>query len=171
MTPDQSCSVICVFSNEIETRELAYTQTDASDCLKKQLHNENYKFGGSWIFTGKLIPTVQGSTSKRSKALSTDSLASSNDRVQINLNDLNEEKNELEDLTRPIGGDRAKADRARARRASSSQSIPDYTQGMDNLSQKIGDFNELRQKCQRLVELQLLFTNTDHLTEIDREIA
>ncbi|KAL8215046.1 hypothetical protein R6Q57_004495 [Mikania cordata] len=40
-------------------------------------------------------------------------------RVQINLNELKEEEEEeyeIEDLTRPIGRDRAKADRARARR-------------------------------------------------------
>ncbi|KAD3640746.1 hypothetical protein E3N88_29969 [Mikania micrantha] len=43
--------------------------------------------------------------------------------------------------------------------------------GMENLSQRIGDFNELKRERQRLVELQLLFTSTDHLTGIDREIA
>ncbi|KAL8254943.1 hypothetical protein R6Q59_033164 [Mikania micrantha] len=42
---------------------------------------------------------------------------------------------------------------------------------MENLSQRIGDFNELKRERQRLVELQLLFTNTDHLTGVDREIA
>ncbi|KAL8255913.1 hypothetical protein R6Q59_030980 [Mikania micrantha] len=78
---------------------------------------------------------------------------------------------EIEDLTRPIGRDRAKTDRARARHGSSSQPILDYIQGMENLSQRIGDFNELKRERQRLVELQLLFTNTDHLTGIDHEIV
>ncbi|KAD4385890.1 hypothetical protein E3N88_26059 [Mikania micrantha] len=97
---------------------------------------------------------------------------SSDARVEINLNELDEEEDdELEDLTRPIGRDHAKADRAKARWGSSSQPIPDCTQGMENLSQRIGDFNELKRERQRLVELQLLFTNTDHLTGIDREIA
>ncbi|KAL8246168.1 hypothetical protein R6Q59_007384 [Mikania micrantha] len=119
------------------------------------------------------IPTVQPSTSKRSKASSADSPGSSDARVQINLNELDEEEedDEIEDLTHPIGRDRAKADRARARRVSSPQPIPDYTKGMENLSQRIGDFNELKRERQRLVELQLLFTNTDQLTGIDREIA
>ncbi|KAL8228195.1 hypothetical protein R6Q57_015779 [Mikania cordata] len=119
------------------------------------------------------ILTVQGSTSKRSKASFTNSPASSDARVQININDLDEEEeeDELEDLTRPIGRDRAKVDGARARRAFSFQPIPDYTQGTENLSQKIGDFNELKRENQRLVVLQLLFTNTDHLTGIYREIA
>ncbi|KAL8252860.1 hypothetical protein R6Q59_036553 [Mikania micrantha] len=98
---------------------------------------------------------------------------SSDDRVQINLNKIDEEEedDEIEDLTHPIERDRAKADRARARRDSSSQTTPDYNQGMKNLSQRIGDFNELKRERQRLVELQLLFTNTDHLTGVDREIA
>ncbi|KAD7116630.1 hypothetical protein E3N88_03898 [Mikania micrantha] len=87
-----------------------------------------------------------GSASKRSKASDTDSRASLDARVQINLNDLDEEEDELEDLTRPIGRYHAKAERARARRASSSQPIPDYTQGMDNLSPKIDDFNDLKRE-------------------------
>ncbi|KAL8266222.1 hypothetical protein R6Q59_003566 [Mikania micrantha] len=88
----------------------------------------------------------------RSKASSTDSPGSSDARVQINLNKLDEEEeDEIEDLTRPIGRDRAKVDRARARQGSSSQPIPDYTQGMENLSQRIGDFNELKRERQRLV--------------------
>ncbi|KAL8255547.1 hypothetical protein R6Q59_030614 [Mikania micrantha] len=66
--------------------------------------------------------TIVGS--KRSKASSTDSPGTSDARVNINLNDLDEVEedndNEIEDLTRPIGRDRAKADRARARRGSSS---------------------------------------------------
>ncbi|KAL8256216.1 hypothetical protein R6Q59_031283 [Mikania micrantha] len=106
----------------------------------------------------------------RSKASSTDSLGSSDARVQINLNELDEEEDdETEDLTRSIGRYRAKAERVRARRGPSSQPISDYTQGMENLSQRIGDFNELKRVRQRLVELQLLFTNTEHLTGIDRK--
>ncbi|KAL8245369.1 hypothetical protein R6Q59_011627 [Mikania micrantha] len=96
-------------------------------------------------------------------------------RVNINLNDLDEEEedddNEIEDLTRPTGRDHAKTDRARARRGSSSQTTPDYNQGIEHLSQRIGDFNELKRERQCLVELQLLFTNTDHLTGLDLEIA
>ncbi|KAL8223994.1 hypothetical protein R6Q57_019469, partial [Mikania cordata] len=88
-------------------------------------------------------------------------------KFQINLNELDEEEEELDDLTRPIGRDREKVDRAKARRTSSSQPIPDYTQGMKKLSQRIGDFNKLKREHQRLVELQLLFTNTDRLTGID----
>ncbi|KAL8237030.1 hypothetical protein R6Q59_018111 [Mikania micrantha] len=96
-------------------------------------------------------------------------------RVNINLNDLDEEEEdddeEIEDLTRPTGRDRAKTDRARARRGSSSQSTPYYNQGIEQLFQRIGEFNELKRERQRLVELQLLFTNTEHLTGLDREIA
>ncbi|KAL8210704.1 hypothetical protein R6Q57_005141 [Mikania cordata] len=68
---------------------------------------------------------------------------SSDAQVQINLSELDEEEedDEIEDLTRPIGRDRAKADQARG---SSSQTTPDYNQGMKNLSQRIGDFNELK---------------------------
>ncbi|KAL8207969.1 hypothetical protein R6Q57_007381 [Mikania cordata] len=119
------------------------------------------------------MPTVQPSASKRSKASFTDSHGSSDARVQINLNELDEEEEDdkIEDLTRPIGRDRAKANRARTRRNSSSQTTPDYNQGMENLFQRIGDFNELKRERQWLVELQLLFTNTDHLTGVDREIA
>ncbi|KAL8235109.1 hypothetical protein R6Q59_021209 [Mikania micrantha] len=121
------------------------------------------------------IPTVQTSASKRSKASLTDSPGTSDARVHINLNDLDEEEedngDEIEDLTRPTGRDRVKTDRARARRSSSSQTTPDYNQGIEHLSQRIGDFNELKQERQRLVELQLLFTNTEHLTGLDREIA
>ncbi|KAL8224579.1 hypothetical protein R6Q57_020054 [Mikania cordata] len=118
------------------------------------------------------IPTVQPSASKRSKAPSTDSPGTSDARVHINLNELDEEEDdEIEDLTRPIGRDRAKTDRARARRDSSSPTTPDYNQGIEHLSQRIGDFNELKRERQRLVELQLLFTNTEHLTGVDREIA
>ncbi|KAD4180065.1 hypothetical protein E3N88_28656 [Mikania micrantha] len=82
-----------------------------------------------------------------------------------------DDDDEIEDLTRPTGRDRAKTDRARARRGSSSQTTPDYNQGIEHLSQRIGDFNELKRERQRLVELQLLFTNTEHLTGLDREIA
>ncbi|KAL8208079.1 hypothetical protein R6Q57_007491 [Mikania cordata] len=119
------------------------------------------------------ILTVQTSASKRSKASSTDSPGTSDARVDINLNELDEEEDddEIEDLTRPIGRDRAKTDRARARRGSSSQTTLDYNQGIKHLSQRIGDFNELKWKRQRLVELQLLFTNTEHLTGVDREIV
>ncbi|KAL8250568.1 hypothetical protein R6Q59_034261 [Mikania micrantha] len=120
---------------------------------------------------GSTLLLNTGSTLKRSKASDTDSPASSDARVQINLNDIDKEEDEIDDLTRPIERDRAKAERARAIPASSSQPIPDYTQGMDNLSQKIGDFNDLKRERQRLAELQLLFTNTDHLTGVDREIA
>ncbi|KAL8247829.1 hypothetical protein R6Q59_009045 [Mikania micrantha] len=111
------------------------------------------------------IPTVQPSASKRLKASSTDSPGSSDARL-----DEEEDDDEIEDLTRPIGRNRAKADRARARRGFSSQTTPDYNQGIENLYQRIGDFYELKRECQRLVELQLLFTNTDHLTGVDREI-
>ncbi|KAL8255331.1 hypothetical protein R6Q59_033552 [Mikania micrantha] len=80
------------------------------------------------------ILTVQTSASKRSKASSTDSHGTSDARVHINLNDLEEEEedndDEIEDLTRPTGRDRTKADRARARRGSSSQMTPDYNQGI-----------------------------------------
>ncbi|KAL8254952.1 hypothetical protein R6Q59_033173 [Mikania micrantha] len=121
------------------------------------------------------IPTVQTSASKRSKVSSTDSPGTSDARVQINLNELDEEEDDddddIEDLTRPIGRDRAKTDRARARRGFSSQTTSDYNQGMENLSQRIGDFNQLKRERQRLIELQLLFTNTEHLTGVDREIA
>ncbi|KAL8224672.1 hypothetical protein R6Q57_017229 [Mikania cordata] len=82
-----------------------------------------------------------------------------------------DDDDEIEDLTRPIGRDRAKTDRTRARRGSSSQTTPDFNQRMENLFQRIGDFNELKRERQRLVELQLLFTNTEHLTGVDREIA
>ncbi|KAL8200971.1 hypothetical protein R6Q57_012310 [Mikania cordata] len=65
------------------------------------------------------IPTVQTSASKRSKASSTDRHGTSDARVHINLNDLDEEEEdddgEIEDLTRPIGRDHAKTDRERAR--------------------------------------------------------
>ncbi|KAL8263426.1 hypothetical protein R6Q59_024775 [Mikania micrantha] len=108
------------------------------------------------------------------KPSSTDSPGTSDARVHINLNDLDEEEeddDEIEDLTHPTGRDRAKTDRARARRGSSSQTTPDYNQGIEHLSQRIGDFNELKRERQRLVELQLLFTNTEHLTGLDREIA
>ncbi|KAL8227030.1 hypothetical protein R6Q57_016862 [Mikania cordata] len=119
------------------------------------------------------IPTVQMSASKRSKASSTDSPDTSDARVQINLHELDEEEddNDIQDLTRPIGRDRAKTNRARARRGSSSQTTPDYNQGMENLSQRIGDFNKLKRERQQLVELQLLITNTEHLTGVDCEIA
>ncbi|KAL8237980.1 hypothetical protein R6Q59_019061 [Mikania micrantha] len=122
----------------------------------------------------KWTPEEEFALSKVWVDVSEDPIVDSLDaRVQINQNELDEEEeeDEIEDLTCPIGRDRAKADRARARRGSSSQPIPDYTQGMENLSQRIGDFNELKRERQRLVELQLLFTNTDHLTGIDREIA
>ncbi|KAL8227475.1 hypothetical protein R6Q57_015059 [Mikania cordata] len=95
-------------------------------------------------------------------------------RVHINLNELDlkeEDDDEIEDLTRPIGRDRAKTDRARARQDSSSQTTPDYNQGIEHLSQRIGDFNELKRERQRLVELQLKFTNIEHLTGVDREIT
>ncbi|KAL8260405.1 hypothetical protein R6Q59_028358 [Mikania micrantha] len=108
-------------------------------------------------------------------AWSTDSPGTSDARVQINLNEPDEEEEEddddIEDLTRSIERDRAKTDRARARQSSSSQTTPDYNQGMENLSQQIGNFNELKRERQRLVELQLLFTDTEHLTVVDREIA
>ncbi|KAL8263020.1 hypothetical protein R6Q59_024369 [Mikania micrantha] len=72
---------------------------------------------------------------KRSKASSTDSLCSSDARVQINLNELDEEEeDEIEDLTRPIGRDSAKADQARARRDSSSQTTPDYKRNVKLIS-------------------------------------
>ncbi|KAL8200637.1 hypothetical protein R6Q57_011976 [Mikania cordata] len=142
----------------------------------RQEFNTAFTLKRSWEIMRKCpnyvrIPTVQPSTSKRSKVSYTDSPGSSDARVQININELDEEEDEIEDLTRPIGRDRAKVDQARARRGSSSQPIPEYTQGMENLSQRIDDFNELKRERQRLVELQLLFTNTDHLTGIDGEIA
>ncbi|KAD4179561.1 hypothetical protein E3N88_28152 [Mikania micrantha] len=90
------------------------------------------------------IPTVQTRVSKRSKASSTDSPGTSDARVHIDLNDLDDEEeddDEIEDLTRPIGRYRAKTDRAKARRGSSSQTTPDYNQGMENLSQRIRFLN------------------------------
>ncbi|KAL8209224.1 hypothetical protein R6Q57_008636 [Mikania cordata] len=105
------------------------------------------------------IPTVQTSASKRSKTSSTDSPGTSDARVHINLNDLDKEEedndDEIEDLTRPIGRDRAKTDRAKARRGSLSQTTPDYNQGIEHLSQRISDFNELKRKRQRSSELQI----------------
>ncbi|KAL8231294.1 hypothetical protein R6Q57_001072 [Mikania cordata] len=96
-------------------------------------------------------------------------------RVHINLNDLDEEEededDEIEDLTRPTGRDHTKTDRAWVIRDSSSQTTTVYNQGIKHLSQRIGDFNELKRERQRLVELQLIFTNTEHLTGLDREIA
>ncbi|KAL8216783.1 hypothetical protein R6Q57_023620 [Mikania cordata] len=114
-----------------------------------------------------------GDTEPSVGASSTDSPGTSDARVNINLNDLDEEDDddEIEDLTRPTGRDRAKTDRVRARRGSSYQTTPDYNQKIEHLSQRIGDFNELKRERQRLVELQLLFTNTEHLTGLDREIA
>ncbi|KAL8265968.1 hypothetical protein R6Q59_003312 [Mikania micrantha] len=145
----------------------------------KQEFNTPFTLKRSWEIMRKCpnwvrIPTVQTSASKRSKTSSTDSPGTSDARVQINLNELDEEEeddDDIEDLTRPIGRDSAKTDRARVRRGSSSQTTPDYNQGMENLSQRIDDFNELKRERQRLVELQLLFTNTEHLTGVDREIA
>ncbi|KAL8249197.1 hypothetical protein R6Q59_006065 [Mikania micrantha] len=148
----------------------AIIESEAVDQFRQEF-NTAFTLKRSWEIMRKCpnwvrIPTFQPSASKRSKVSSTDSPGSSDARVQINLNKLDEEEehDEIEDLTRPIGRNRAKADRARARRGSSSQTTPDYNQGMENLSQRIGDFNELKRECQRLVELQLLFTNTDHLT-------
>ncbi|KAL8243525.1 hypothetical protein R6Q59_009783 [Mikania micrantha] len=103
--------------------------------------------------------------SKRSKASSTDSPSTSDARVNINLNDLDEEEedddDEIEDLTRPTGRDRAKTDRERARRGSSSQTTPDYNQGIEHLSQRIGDFNELKQERQRSATDQSLIVNNE----------
>ncbi|KAL8199611.1 hypothetical protein R6Q57_013179 [Mikania cordata] len=143
----------------------AMIESEAVDQFRQEL-NTAFTLKRSWEIMRKCpnwvrIPIVQPSTSKRSKASSTDSPGSSDARVQINLNELDEEEeedDEIDDLTRPIGRDRAKADRARVRRGSSSQPIPDYSQGMENLSQRIGDFNELKRERQRLVKLQFLFT-------------
>ncbi|KAL8223891.1 hypothetical protein R6Q57_019366 [Mikania cordata] len=161
--------------NEIYSKKWQTRRSSQRDALIESEAVDQFRQEFNTVFSLKRIgiPTVQPSTSKRSKVSSTDSPGSSDDRVQINLNELDEEEEDdkIEDLTRPIGRDRAKAGRVRARRDSSSQPIPDYTKGMENLSQRIGDFNKLKRERQRLVELQLLFTNTDHLTGIDREIV
>ncbi|KAL8249395.1 hypothetical protein R6Q59_006263 [Mikania micrantha] len=125
----------------------------------------------------KFLPLLSLGPSSATGRFHRYSPGTSDARVNINLNDVDEEEeeedndDEIEDLTRPTGRDRAKTDRARARRGSSSQSTPDYNQGIEQLSQRIGDFNELKRERQRLVELQLLFINTEHLTGLDREIA
>ncbi|KAD2804290.1 hypothetical protein E3N88_37667 [Mikania micrantha] len=172
-----------IYSQKWQTRRSgqsdAMIEREAEEQYREEF-NAQFSLQRSWELMRKCpnwirLETVQSSASKRSKASSTDSPGTSDARVNINLNDLDEEEeeddNEIEDLTRPIGRDRAKADRARARRGSSSQTTPDYNQGIEQLSQRIGDFNELKRERQRLVELQLLFTNTDHLTGLDREIA
>ncbi|KAL8214217.1 hypothetical protein R6Q57_003666 [Mikania cordata] len=75
-----------------------------------QEFNAFFTFKRSWEFMRKCpnwvrILTVQPSASKRSKASYTDSTGSLDARVQINLNELDED--EVEDLTRPIRRDRA----------------------------------------------------------------
>ncbi|KAL8263448.1 hypothetical protein R6Q59_024797 [Mikania micrantha] len=119
----------------------AMIESEAVDQFRQEF-NTAFMLKRSWEIMRKCpnwvrIPTVQPSTSKRSKTSPTDSPGSLDARVQINLNELDEEEedNKIDDLTSPIGRDQAKADRARARRGSSSQPIPDYTQGMENLSQ------------------------------------
>ncbi|KAL8193131.1 hypothetical protein R6Q57_027035 [Mikania cordata] len=123
----------------------------------RQLEGSSIIVGGSVRSSRFGASGWRTKVSKRSKASSTDSPGTSDARVHINLNYLDEEEeedDEIEDLTRPIGRDRAKTDRARARRGSSSQTNPDYNQGIEKLSQRIDDFNELKRKLQRLVELQ-----------------
>ncbi|KAD1144211.1 hypothetical protein E3N88_11251 [Mikania micrantha] len=172
-----------IYSQKWQTRRSgqsdAMIEREAEEQYREEF-NAHFSLQRSWELMRKCpnwirLETVQSSASKRSKTSSTDSPGTSDARVNINLNYLDEEEedddNEIEDLTRPIGRDRAKADQARARRGSSSQTTPDYNQGIEQLSQRIGDFNELKRECQRLVELQLLFTNTEHLTGLDREIA
>ncbi|KAL8245132.1 hypothetical protein R6Q59_011390 [Mikania micrantha] len=172
-----------IYSQKWQTRRSgqsdAMIEREAEEQYREEF-NAHFSLQRSWKLMRKCpnwirLETVQSSASKRSKASSTDSPGTSDARVNINLNYLDEEEedddNEIKDLTRPIGRDRAKADRARARRGSSSQTTPDYNQEIEQLSQRIGDFNELKRERQRLVELQLLFTNTEHLTGLDREIA
>ncbi|KAD3337458.1 hypothetical protein E3N88_32978 [Mikania micrantha] len=164
-----------IYSQKWQTRRSgqsdAMIEREAEEQYREEF-NAHFSLQRSWELMRKCpnwirLETVQSSASKRSKASSTDSPGTSDARVNINLNDLDEEEEDddskIEDLTRPIGRDRAKADRARARRGSSSQTTPDYNQGIEHLSQRIGDFNELKRERQRLVELQLLFTNTEHL--------
>ncbi|KAL8199393.1 hypothetical protein R6Q57_012961 [Mikania cordata] len=149
----------------------------ALTCLEKWSPEEEFQLSKAWvgvledpIVDSRLFNRRPQNDQKHRQPIAP---ARPDARVQINLNELDEEEDddEIEDLTCPIGRDRAKTDRARARMGSSSQTTPDYNQGMKNLSQQIGDFNELKRERQRLVELQLLFTNTEHLTGVDREIA
>ncbi|KAL8239699.1 hypothetical protein R6Q59_016266 [Mikania micrantha] len=133
-------------------------------------YRTNDMISSKWRDMNQKNPDCSTVSLKRSKASSTDSPSTSDARVHINLNELDDD-DEIEDLTRPIGRDRAKTDRARARRALHLKRPPDYNQGIEHLSQRIGDFNELKRERQRLVELQLLFTNIEHLTGVDLEIA
>ncbi|KAL8214471.1 hypothetical protein R6Q57_003920 [Mikania cordata] len=142
---------------------------------KKQVGDTEPAVGGS-SHLEKWSPEEEFQLTKVWIDVSEDPIPGTSDaRVHINLNDLDGEEEdddeEIEDLTRPIGRHRAKTDRARARRGSSSQTTPDYNQGIEHLSQRIGDFNELKREHQRLVVLQLIFTNTEHLTGLDREIG
>ncbi|KAL8260377.1 hypothetical protein R6Q59_028330 [Mikania micrantha] len=140
----------------------AMIELESEDQYREEF-NAPFTLKRSWELMRKCpnwirIPTVQTSTSKRSKASSTDSPGTSDARIHINLNDLDEEEEdvyEIEDLTRPIVIDRAKTDRARTRRGSSSQTTSNYNQGIEHLSQRIGDFNELKRERQRLLTIPL----------------
>ncbi|KAL8216256.1 hypothetical protein R6Q57_023093, partial [Mikania cordata] len=104
---------------ELESEDQYWEEFNSPFTLKRSW--ELMRKCQNWI----RIPTVQTSASNRSKQSSTDSPGTSDARVHINLNDLDEEEeeddDEIEDLTRPTRRDRAKTDRARTRRGSSSQ--------------------------------------------------
>ncbi|KAL8263878.1 hypothetical protein R6Q59_022008 [Mikania micrantha] len=109
-----------IYSQKWQTRRSgqsdAMIEIEAVDQFRQEF-NIAFTLKRSWEIIRKCrnwvrITTVQPSTSKRSKASSTNSPSSSDARVQINLNELDEEDedDEIEDLTRPIGRDRAKTD-------------------------------------------------------------
>ncbi|KAL8246142.1 hypothetical protein R6Q59_007358 [Mikania micrantha] len=107
-----------IYSHKWQTRRSgqsdAMIELESEDQYREQF-NAPFTLKRSWEIMRKCphwirIPTVQPSASKRLKASSTDSPGTSDARVHINLNELDEKEDndEIEDLTRPIGRDRAK---------------------------------------------------------------
>ncbi|KAL8232707.1 hypothetical protein R6Q57_002485 [Mikania cordata] len=108
-----------IYSHKWQTRQSgesdALIKSKAVDQFRQEF-NTAFTLKRSWEIMRKCpnwvrISIVQPTTSKRSKASSADSPGSSDARVQINLHELIEEEDddEIEDLTRPTGRDRAKA--------------------------------------------------------------
>ncbi|KAL8240764.1 hypothetical protein R6Q59_014119 [Mikania micrantha] len=88
-----------IYSQKLRTRWSGQSDVmieSESDDQYREEFNAPFTLKRSWEIMRKCpnwvrIPTVQTSASKRSKASSTDSPGTSDARVQINLNDLDEE--------------------------------------------------------------------------------
>ncbi|KAL8204796.1 hypothetical protein R6Q57_010419 [Mikania cordata] len=150
----------------------AMIENESEDQYQEEF-NAPFTLKRSWEIMRKChnwvrIPTVQTSASKRSKASSTDSPGTSDARVQINLNELDEEKeddDDIEDLIVRLGEIVQKPTEQGRDGALHLKRPRIITKEWKTY------LNELKREHQRLVELQLLFTNTEHLIVVDREIA